>query len=199
MRAKLAFLRIKAALAFKTIVWILRQWRYALVALIVSWLFFELVYWMFNLSILGFILSSGSLSLLDKISVLMSPFASVANTNGVVSVGLMIGLAIIQGISVAVLAYTVIHQRKLEAGIIGGGSIIGLMAIIGLGCPACGTSLVTPIVAIFISGSAVAVSESISRVALPIALLIGLYGLYAIGLKATNAKAATLSRQSEDQ
>ena len=103
----------------------------------------------------------------------------------------MIAISLVQGQSIAALVYTLRHQQKFDAVAITGGSVAGFLAIIGLGCPACGTSLVTPIVAIFVSGSAIAVSESITHIALPLALLVGLYGLYAIGLKAASARATS--------
>ena len=67
--------------------------------------------------------------------------------------------------------------------------MVGILALVGLGCPACGTSLVTPIVAMVASGSAVAVAESITRIALPVALVAGVAGLYYAGLQAANVRA----------
>ncbi len=155
-----------------------------------AFVFFELIYWLFNTSVLRIVLSSANLNLLEKLHFVVSPLWSLAATNGAYTAGLMIALSLVQGQSLAALAYTLRHQQKFDAAAIGGGSVAGLLAVIGLGCPACGTSLVTPIVAIFVSGSTVALSESITRIALPIALIVGLYGLYAIGLKAATARAS---------
>lgn len=177
-------------LSVKTHWWLLRRWKYAVLALFAAFLFFELIYWLFNTSVLRIVLSSTNLNILEKLRFVFDPLWSLGSTNGVYTAVLMILLSLVQGQSIAALIYTIRHQQKFDPAAIGGGSIAGLLAIIGLGCPACGTSLVTPIVAIFVSGSTVAVSESITRIALPLALIVGLYGMYAIGLKAATARAS---------
>ena len=191
MKARLQFVKIKALVAARTHWWLLRQWRYALLALGAAFMFFELIYWLFNTSVLRIVLASANLSMLEKLHFVVNPLWSLADTNGVYTAILMIAISLVQGQSVAALVYTLRHQQKFDAVAITGGSVAGFLAIIGLGCPACGTSLVTPIVAIFVSGSAIAVSESITHIALPLALLVGLYGLYAIGLKAASARATS--------
>jgi len=188
MKATLRFLSVKLKLSVKTLLWLLAQWRYSLLACIVAVLFFELMYWLFNLSVLGIILGSGNVSFTEKVSVLLSPFHSVAAASGVFLFILMVLVSLTQGIAIASLAYIFRHQRAIDPGLIGGSSAVSLLALLGLGCPACGTSLLTPIVAIFVSGSAVAVSERIMNILLPFAFLAGLYGLYAVGLKLANVR-----------
>lgn len=188
MRGRAGFFWVKLRLSTKTVGWLLSQWRYSALALVIALVFFELMYWLFNLSFLGTILASGNVTLVEKLNVLASPVQSIASVSGIQTLLLMLLLSIVQGISIAMLTYVVRHQKKLDAELLGGSSIVGLLAIIGIGCPACGTSLLTPIVALFVSGSAVAVSEKIIIFLLPIALLVGLYGLYAIGLKAAHIR-----------
>lgn len=191
MRNRLHYIWVKVKLSARTVVWLMRQWRYSLLAFIVAILFFELLYWLFNLEFLTIILMSGNVTLVEKISVLYSPLTSIAATNGLPTVIMMVCVALLQGVSIAMLTYTIRHQKKLDSELLGRSSIVSLLAIIGIGCPACGTSLLTPIVALFVSSSAVAVSERIMIVLLPLALLVGLYGLYAIGLKAATIRAKT--------
>lgn len=188
MRERASFFWVKLQLSLKTIGWVMSQWRYAALALAIAVLFFELMYWLFNLSFLGIILASGNVTFLEKLNVLASPVQSIASVSGVHTLILMLLLSLLQGISIAMLTYIIRHQRKLDANLVGGSSLVGLLAIIGIGCPACGTSLLTPIVALFVSGSAVAVSERIIIFLLPFALAVGLYGLYAVGLKAANIR-----------
>ena len=183
MRDRANLLWTKLRLAATTIVSILSQWRYLLLACIIAILFFELTYWLFNLPFLGVILASSNVGFGEKLAVLASPFASIAQVSGLYTVILMVLLSLAQGISIAMLAYVVKHQKKLDAELLGGSSLVSLLALVGIGCPACGTSLLTPIVALFVSGSAVALSEKIMVFLLPFALIVGVYGLYAIGLK----------------
>ena len=189
MKEKLTFFSIKLKLSAKTVGWVLSRWRYALLAIVTAFLFFELIYWMFNLGVLFTILGSGGVSITEKINVLLSPLGSVATSSGVYVASLMVILSLLQGINIAVLAFTMRYQQKTDPSLLGGSTFVGLLALIGLGCPACGTSLITPVVALFVSTSAVAVSEKIMLVVLPLAITIGLYGIYVLGLRASAARA----------
>lgn len=143
------------------------------------------------MNVLGTILWSGNVSFADKLSVLLSSFRSVAAASGVLLFTLMLLVSLAQGVTIASLTYIFRHQNKIDTSLLGGSSVVGLLALLGLGCPACGTSLLTPLVAIFVSGSAVAVSEKIMNVILPFALLMGIYGLYVVGLKLANVRVTT--------
>ncbi len=189
MKDRLAFILIKIQLSLKTIGWILRKKRYVAVSVIAAVLFFELIYWSLNLSVLITIIFSNNVTLIEKIAVLISPIQSIISTNGVWFLIIMILLAAVQGVSLAMIIYVVRHQRKIDDKLIGGNSFAALLAIIGLGCPSCGTSLLTPVVALFASGSAVAISETIAIFVFPFALIVGLFSLYSIGLKAANIRA----------
>ncbi len=188
MKNRYEFLKIKARLSLKTVMWIMSKWRYAIAALLISIFFFELIYWVFNLNIFWSVISSTKISLFDKLSFMASPLESVVQLSGYASAITMMLLSITQGISIAILIFIIRHQKKVDSEMVGRSSLIGILAIIGLGCPACGTSLLTPIIAIFVSGSAVTVSEQITIITLPIALLISIYGLYTLGLKGATVK-----------
>ncbi|PID32298.1 hypothetical protein CR970_01315 [Candidatus Saccharibacteria bacterium] len=193
---RLELLRMKVALSAKTLLWLLRKWRYALLALGIALLFFELVYWLFNLGLLGHLLASSALSWGDKLSLFTSPFSAIGAASGHTTLSMMILLSIIQGIALSALTFAIRHQPKVDSKLLGGSTALGLLAVIGLGCPACGTSLITPIIATVVSGSAVAVSEKITAVAMPLAIVVGIYGLYVLGLRvsAIRAQADQLAR-----
>lgn len=159
-----------------------------MLAVLLAFLFFEIVYWLFNLGVLGVVLGSG-LALADKLIFLLSPFRDIfSSTSGIVG-AMVILVAVIQGVNLAVLVYTVKHLKRLNTGVISGGSIAGLLAAIGLGCSVCGTSLLVPIVAVFASTSAVAISEKLTIIASPLAVIIGLIGLYYLGIQVANINA----------
>lgn len=193
MNARLRLFRVKLMLSAKTLGWLLTQWRYALLALCIALLFFEFTYWMFNLSILQLILTSSNLGLLEKLDVLISPVRALSEANGLSTVSLMLLVALVQGVSLSALIYTMRHQQKIDARLLGGSSFAGLLSVIGLGCPSCGTSLLTPIIALFVSaGSATSVSEQLTLYALPLALVVGIFGLYILGLRAATAHAYSI-------
>lgn len=198
MKQKLKFFITKLQLSMRTIGWVLTQWRYALLATAFAILFFELIYWLFNLSVLTTILTSGNVTPLEKLEVLASPVQAIASAEGMTTALLILILAIIQGINLAVLTYTIKHQPKVDQKLVGGSTVVTFLAVLGLGCPACGTSLITPIVAVFVSGSAVAVSEKIAAIVTPIALLVALYGMYVVGLRAATIRAQQQYKQDSE-
>lgn len=196
MKDRLSLVIAKLQLSISAVVWLLSKWRCAGLALLIAVLFFELIYWLFNFRVLSTIIFSGNVSLVEKLQVLVSPVQSIGAATGGFLLTFMLLLALVQGILLAGLIYIIRQQRKLDDKLVSGSSFATLFAIIGLGCPACGTSLVTPVVALFISGSAVTVSQQITLVATPLALGIGLYGLYAIGLKLANVRAKETAKSS---
>lgn len=189
MKHKLSFLWTKIKLSTQTSYWVMQKKRYASLVLLISFLFYELIYWIFNLSVLFKILSSNNVSFFEKMNVLISPFSSMASTNGIFFAILMIILSLIQGVNISLIIYSIRHQQKIDDAIISESSFITLLAMIGLGCPSCGTSLITPVVATFVSGSSVIISEKINYFVLPIAVIISFYSFYSLGLKLSTIRA----------
>lgn len=182
-KARWQLLRTKCLLSGRSLVWLFSHLRYSVFALLGAVGFFELVYWMLKPTVFWVLMTSSHLSISDKLQQLIGPFSYTYIQNGFVITAIMLSLALAQGLSLAAVIYVLRHQPKLDEALLGEGVLVSFIALIGLGCPACGTSLITPIVAMFVSGSATAVSQVIARIILPIALLISLYGLYVLGLR----------------
>lgn len=188
-KAHWKLLKTKYALSGSSLVWLFGHMRYSVLALISAIGFFELVYWMLKPTVFWVLMTSQQLSVFDKLQQLTGPFWYTYIQNGFVATTIMLLLALAQGLSLAAVIYVLRHQPKLDEALLGEGALVSFVALIGLGCPACGTSLITPIVAMFVSGSATAVSQTIARIILPIALLVGLYGLYTLGLRVATIRA----------
>lgn len=156
--------------------------------LLLSWVFFEIVYWSFGFEQFRAVMTSNH-GLLAKLTFLASPLVDIFSIYGWPVALMMIALSIIQGFSLTVLLYVMINQRKLNLQLVGSGSLAGLLAVIGFGCPTCGVSLITPFVALFVSGSALVVSELITALALPVAIIVGVFGLYHLGIQVANLEA----------
>ena len=184
-----SFYTMKLRVSARSLHWLFSHLRYAVTAVLVSLLFFELVYWMFNAGTFWTLMTSPRLSLGDKFGQLTGPFSYVQTQNGPVIFTLMLLLAFVQGLSLTALAYAVRHQPKTDGKLMGESAFVSALALFGLGCPACGTSLITPIVSLFISSSATSVSLAIRNILLPLAILIGLYGLYVLGLRISAIRA----------
>jgi len=183
------FLVAKLKVSANALVWLFSHLRYTVAAVLAALFFFELVYWMLKLPVFWTLMTSPHLSLADKLHQFVGPFTYLTAQNGYFIASPMVLLAVIQGVSLTAVVYAVRHQPKLDESLLGESAVISFIALIGLGCPACGTSLITPIVALFVSGSAVAVSQVIARILLPLAVLIGLYGLYVVGLRVASIRA----------
>ncbi len=183
------FLLAKVKLSARALLWLFSHLRYAAAAALAALFFFEFVYWMLKFSVFWTLMTSPNLTILDKLHQLTGLFTYLTAQNGYLIAGLMVLLAAIQGASLTAVVYAVRHQPKLDETLLGESAVIGFIALVGLGCPACGTSLITPIVALFVSGSAVAVSQVIARILLPLAVLVGLYGLYVVGLRVASIRA----------
>lgn len=182
------FVWIKIKISTQNLLWLFAKPAYLALAIALALVFFELVYWLFNLPTLASLMASAGLTISDKVGLLASPFSSVRESNGQVLFAMMIILSVVQGFSLSALVYALKNQPKVDSKMIEGSALISLLAVIGLGCPACGTSLLTPLIAMFASGSAVAISEQITAVALPLAILIGFYGLYSLGSRIATIK-----------
>lgn len=190
-KISMQLVKVKILLSVRTLMWFFMHVKYSAFGLLLSVLFFELIYWLFNIQLLATLLSSGSLRLSEKLALLLDPFLQLKQQNGVGTFILMMLLSLLQGMSVVVLVYAIKNQRRIDGKMVTGGFIVGFLAVIGIGCPACGTSLLVPLLATFVSGSAVALSEQVTFIALPLAIFVSTYGLYILGLRLANIKALT--------
>ena len=187
-KQKLELQKMKLKIATSALFWLFKMPRYLLLALLLAFAFYEFIFWAFNLSLLNLLLFSQLLSFSDKLSLFLSPIKNALAISGYWYFGLMLILALVQGLTLSALIFTIRHQQKVEGKVIGGSAVASVLAAIGLGCPTCGTSLVAPVVTLFVSGSTVAISKTITTILLPIAILVGLYGLYIIGTRVASIR-----------
>ncbi len=71
-----------------------------------------------------------------------------------------------------------------EAGVISNAGIAAGLALLGSGCPTCGTTLITPIIASLFSSSSYAIAGTISGIITVLAILLILWSLRRVGLEA---------------
>ena len=75
-------------------------------------------------------------------------------------------------------------QKQDEAGVISNAGIAAGLALLGSGCPTCGTTLITPIIASVFSASGYAVAGAVSGIITVLAILLILWSLRRVGLEA---------------
>ena len=185
---KIKILKLKLKVSLKSLIWFFKSYKRILYALIIAVIFLQILYFSFNWSLLNVVITSPNLSPLEKFNFLISTFNSVLQSNGLFQFILIICVSLIQGLSILTIIYIIKNQNN-NIKYASNNIFISFLVLIGLGCPSCGTSILTPILSIFISGSAVGLSETITSFVLPVAFLMGIYGLYILGLRLSSIQA----------
>ncbi len=119
--------------------------RSALVALIVAVIVFILAVWLPNLRLLFSIWNDASVSFGDKIALPISLLPSITTNFTPLSASYTVAIALLVGINAALMV-SLVSAR----GMFGGGAVAGLSGIFtgtfGLGCAACGSFALTPLI-----------------------------------------------------
>jgi hypothetical protein len=189
MQQKIGILSIKATLSLRATARVLINWRYSILAAIISILFIQLLYWLLNLSLFWYFLTVPTLNPLEKLDVFTSIIATYLSSMPLWQAVAVVSLAVVQGIVISVLVFTIRTQNQLDKKAFSGSAIAGIIAAFSVGCVSCGTSIVAPIIGVFVSGATASLSEAINKIAVVVGLLIALYALYAVGLSAANIQA----------
>ncbi len=159
---------------------------YFFLAASVSVIFYEFIFWFLNLGLLQYLLTSPFLTLGDKLQMLIGSYSGIFTIPlSALALTLFI-VSLFQGIAVAALVYTIRKERSMQRSILkdfGGTGIAGALSVFGLGCAACGTSLVTPILTFFFATSSVAVAEEVGLYSAVLALVVSAITVYLTGLK----------------
>lgn len=181
LRMKLSAISLVKLLYFKP--------AYLLMAVGVSVVFYEFIFWFLNLGLLQYLLASPYLSIQDKFGMLTGSYSGIF-TLPFSPLALMLFLvSIFQGISVSALVYTMRQERLTRRTFLkdfSGTGFAGVLSVLGLGCAACGTSLVTPIVTFLFATSSVAVAEAVGLYAAMLALIVSIVTVYLTGLKVSS-------------
>lgn len=123
--------------------------QYITIAAIVSVAVFVFSTWLQNLKLLGFVLGS-SASISTKTSLLASMVGSIATNFTVFSASYTVAIAVLFGINIALVVYFFVRRKDFfQQSRAAGGSIFGLVAgMLGVGCAACGTLVIAPLLAL---------------------------------------------------
>lgn len=160
--------------------------QYTLLAAIVSILFYELIFWFLNLGLAHYLLTTPFLTFTDKAELIIGSFSGIfAKPYSELAI-MLFAVSVLQGIAVASMVYSIRAARAMNKNImkdLGGTGIAGAFSILGLGCAACGSSLVTPILTFFFASSSVALAETVGIYSAILALFVALITVYLSGLK----------------
>lgn len=152
----------------------------------VSIVFYEFIFWFLNLGMLQYLLTSPFLTVGDKLHMLIGSYTGIFTWPLSALALTLFAVSIFQGVAVSALVYSIRKERSMQRSILkdlGGTGIAGVLSVLGLGCAACGTSLVTPILTFLFATSSVAVAEEVGLYSAVLALVASLVTVYLAGLK----------------
>ena len=189
MIQRLQLLKTKAQLSLKASSNVLKSPKYLLFAAIVALLFIQLLYWLLNASLFWYFFTARSLNIIEKMDIFSSIIVSYLSSLPLWQAFAVVSLAITQGVVISALLFTVRNNQSVDKKAVGGTGIASIIAMLSVGCVSCGTSIVAPIIGLFVSGATASLSEAINKIAIVVGLIIALYALYAVGLTAANIQA----------
>lgn len=161
---------------------------YLVLTIILTALIFGLLLWLFNLSLLGYVLFQAPFSLAERASFILGVYGSVfTNFDAPQAVALFL-FALLFGINLTMIVFIFRSRGKvLKASKKTGLSLV--LAIIASGCAACGTSILTPILVSIGAGGSLALSREIGIVISYLSLLLVVYSIYSLGAAVANTLA----------
>ena len=137
-------------MVFQALIKVLWKPQYALLALVTSVVVFVFAVWFPNLRLIVSIMGHSGVSFSEKLGLPLSLLSSITTNFTLLSATYTIAIAILFGINVAMVTYFLrrrikeVKQSGLAAGFFGITS-----GVIGVGCAACGSFLLTSILSLF--------------------------------------------------
>ncbi len=129
--------------------------KYALLAFIVTIAVFSFEVWFPNWKLIFTVIASPSVSFTEAIGIIFGLFFSIGTNFTVVSASYTIAIAILFGINVTLLTYYISVRKGSLRGKGGALGIGGLISgIFGVGCAACGSFILTSLLALIGIGGA---------------------------------------------
>ena len=134
--------------------------RYAALAAAIALATFVLTTWLGNLGLVWQIATTQGLRFTDKARILLALIGSIATNFTTFSAATIIAIAVLFGMNVAVIAYATMERRQLVGKSGPAVSVVSLgglaSGLLGIGCAACGTLLLSPALAFLGVGTLVA-------------------------------------------
>jgi hypothetical protein len=172
----------KLKLAVTGIFYVIKKIKYMIVAAVIALLFCILLT-LFSSGTFYISLLVSGLPIYDKFLIFGTIIEHIALDSTTFSGIIIILISLLQGISITMLIYNFRHQRSTnKTEHIRNSTTSTVFAMIGLGCPTCGTSLIMPIAGIFFSGSSSLLAANImSSAFVVLALIICIYTSLKLG------------------
>ncbi|MCB9818367.1 hypothetical protein H6787_02670 [Candidatus Nomurabacteria bacterium] len=131
---------------------------YVSTAIFIAWAVFTFAVLLPNIQLIGVVLFSDTASALEKANFLFSLYGSIGTNFTLVSASSTVVIAILFGINVTLLLYYIRKVRDAVSNLrsTGAAGISGLISgVLGIGCAACGTFVLTSVLALIGAGALV--------------------------------------------
>jgi hypothetical protein len=119
-------------------------------ALLIALVILALAIWFPNIALIGTVLGSADITLVDKVGVLTALLGSFTTNFTVVSASYTLAIAVLFGMNVVMVVYLLRRNAALVAK---GGTVTGFLGLVsgifGIGCAACGSFILTSVLALF--------------------------------------------------
>lgn len=145
---------------FQALYQVFKEWGYVFLALIVALVVLVFATWLPNLGLVWQITTSPSVPLIDKAEVLLALVGSLGTNFTVFSASYTVAIAALFGMNTAMVAYYLNLRRRSigRTGPAGAAAGLGGLAsgFLGIGCAACGSFVLGPVLALVGAGGLVA-------------------------------------------
>lgn len=96
---------------------------------------------------------------------------------------IVFSLSILQAALISLIVFVFRRRNKSQSDTIQNAGIAAGLALLGSGCPACGTTLITPIIASIFSSGSLAIAGALSGIMTTLAFLLIIWSLKKVGLE----------------
>lgn len=131
---------------------------YVFIAILTAWAVFTFAVLLPNIQLIGVVLFSDTASAIEKVNFLFSLYGSIGTNFTLVSGTSAVVIAVLFGINVTLLLYYIRRIRGVASSVrsTGVAGISGLISgVLGIGCAACGTFVLTSVLALIGAGGIV--------------------------------------------
>jgi hypothetical protein len=182
-------LRFKLLLNACTVVF--SSWQYILAGILTALFISGAIIWSLNLSLIQYVIFDAPVSAYDKLTFFGTTYQTLFTTfDSVQSVGIIV-FSILFGLNAMLLAYVIRAKGVWAIPKSGGGGVV--LAVLGGGCVACGTSLLAPLLATVGATSTVA-ARQIGSVFLWLGSALTVYSIFSISKRIPRRDSAIKGR-----
>lgn len=180
---------LKLKLSLLSVAKVLTRPMYLLITLGVSWLFLGVLVWLTNISLLRFALVGSSLSIVGKLDFVLSGYRSIITNFEPLAALLVVLLSILFGINTALLVFVKRGSLSQERASSKQSFGAALASVVSVGCAACGTSILAPLLSGVGAAASVGFVELLGVVANIVAFSLLAFSIYTLGQRAATVLA----------